>query len=221
MTRLKTKFGKPGFTLIELLVVIAIIAILAGLTLPALSHVRESGRITYCANNLSQIGKGILLYAGEHKDRLPPLSDATRVTWDTQILPYLGNATEVFRCPSDTLGATGISTIRSYRVNGGSSSPGLPFGGLNNTPGPLRLGDLDNRGSQTVDLILAGERPGLSSDPVSLLGREIGAALEETPSRMHRGGDGGNYLFASMAVSYGKFGDMGKSAGTDYWTVSP
>jgi hypothetical protein len=83
----------------------------------------------------------------------------------------------------------------------------------------MRLSEMDNRSGQTVDLVLVGERPGLSSDLIGYVGKDVGAALEEVPSRLHRKGDGGNYLFASMAVSYGKFDDMQKNAVTNYWTV--
>jgi len=65
-----TKSSKRGFTLVELLVVIAIIGILIGVLLPAIQLAREAGRKTACKNNMSQIGKAILMY-DEQKGQLP------------------------------------------------------------------------------------------------------------------------------------------------------
>lgn len=70
--RLETDPRKPGFTLIELLVVLAIIALLAVLQLPALAKAKDRSTRINCANNLRQIGVGVLLYAANNADNLPP-----------------------------------------------------------------------------------------------------------------------------------------------------
>jgi hypothetical protein len=58
--------GAAAFTLVELLVTIAIIATLVALLLPAIQSSRESGRRSQCANNLRNIGIGLLTYHDSH-----------------------------------------------------------------------------------------------------------------------------------------------------------
>ena len=59
------------FTLIELLVIIAIIAILAGMLLPALGKVKETGRRTECLNRIKQHGLVFFSYCEDYNSFLP------------------------------------------------------------------------------------------------------------------------------------------------------
>lgn len=63
--------NRAAFTLIELLVVIALIGILAAITIPVVSAVRESSRSANCVSNLRQITVAALIFANENKGHLP------------------------------------------------------------------------------------------------------------------------------------------------------
>ena len=62
---------RKGFTLVELLVVIAIIALLMGILIPSLAKVRSIARRIVCGNNLSAIGKSILIYSNKSDGEYP------------------------------------------------------------------------------------------------------------------------------------------------------
>lgn len=72
--------NKPrGFTLIELLVVIAIIALLMGILMPALVHIKEKAQEVACQSNLRQYGIAQTLYLDESDDRYP-------VAWNSLVM---------------------------------------------------------------------------------------------------------------------------------------
>jgi prepilin-type N-terminal cleavage/methylation domain-containing protein len=102
---------KNGFTLIELLVVIAIIAILAAILFPVLSQVKQAAKSTVCVSNTRQLSLGVLMYAEDSDEVLPPDQNDANVLWPDLIHPYLKNS-QIGICPSDTVNET-----NSYGLN--------------------------------------------------------------------------------------------------------
>ncbi|MEI6513864.1 MAG: prepilin-type N-terminal cleavage/methylation domain-containing protein, partial [bacterium] len=59
---MRLKRTAKAFTLIELLVVIAIIVILAAILFPVFAAAREKARSVTCLNNMSQLGRAMMIY---------------------------------------------------------------------------------------------------------------------------------------------------------------
>lgn len=101
---------RRGFTLIELLVVVAIVSILAAILFPVFQSVRENARRTTCSSNEKQLALGVLLYAQDFDEDLPPTQAVDGTLWPDLINPYVKNA-QIRVCPDDA-GAT-----NSYGLN--------------------------------------------------------------------------------------------------------
>ena len=93
---------KPhAFTLIELLVVISIIAILAGLALPVFASALERGRATEDKNNLTGLGKGIIMYLNDNDDTMFSKAGAGPETWPNILHAKYVKDWKGFRSPFD------------------------------------------------------------------------------------------------------------------------
>jgi type II secretory pathway pseudopilin PulG len=75
-------------------VVIAMIAILASMLFPVFARSREQARAVQCANNLSQIGLALQMYAEDWDGRYPPQEENLG-----PIARRMGEG-DTFRCPS-------------------------------------------------------------------------------------------------------------------------
>ncbi len=109
------KRSRAGFTLIKLLVVVAVIAVLAALLFPVFARAREKARQTVCLSNEKQLALGVLMYANDFDEFLPPTDESVAVgndlLWPDIVNAYVKNA-QIRVCPSDVSGEN-----NSYGLN--------------------------------------------------------------------------------------------------------
>lgn len=86
----RTHRRAAGFTLTELLVVILIIAVLAALLFSLVRSSREKAKAAVCAQNLKQIGIGLLSHITESNGRFPDGSADVSWLWDPVEMKFLG-----------------------------------------------------------------------------------------------------------------------------------
>lgn len=109
---------KRGYTLIELLITLSIGGILFAILYPVSMRIREPR--DYCRSNLKQIGIGMLQYAQDYDEQLPPAATRSRAAgggappfgWAGLIQPYV-MSTQLLQCARE-----GTASSRDARKRG-------------------------------------------------------------------------------------------------------
>ena len=129
-----------AFTRVELLAVMVVLCLLGALALPLFGTTRQDSDRAGCASNLREMGRAMLLWAGDHGERIPWWTPTTE--GGTRVNPKAGNAwfewatltnelaaARVLACPADTgvRVATGFDSSSTGFFNTGMRANALSY----------------------------------------------------------------------------------------------
>lgn len=129
-----------AFTLAELMVVVAILLTLGAILLPVVAGAYQSAVRVACTHNMHQISVCCVLYAKEHRNRLPAegnkgIKDPEKSkAWFYRLPPYcdvtdVQSRNTIFQCPGCERGDPLIfdhASPKSYKMNGYLDNKGRP-----------------------------------------------------------------------------------------------
>lgn len=198
--------------------VIAIISILAALLMPALQNAREKGRQVVCMNNLRQLALGVLAYAADYNDCIPPYWSGGAYWWlygayfTPQYVPSnkgggafpWGNFRgTVFHCPTFNstkalydASDTGVGYVLNANIMG--SPPTFPIKHIGDIPKPS-------------DQIVLMDGFGVAGDSSSL--PDGHPVPPNTPAFLYPHNGGANVLFSDWHVAWRKRGTITAASG--------
>ena len=102
--------NRRGFTLLQLMIVVACLAMVAAVLTPLFSRARENICGPSCQSNLKQMGLGILQYAQDYDERMPPVAIGTApLVWTDEVYPYI-KSRQVYLCPQVTVARPSLPT---------------------------------------------------------------------------------------------------------------
>lgn len=119
---MKKRTQKKAFTLVELLVVISIIAILAGLSFPAISSALRSAQQSGDVSNIRQLGTIMFTYASDNNFKYPPGTTVDAIIKELVDGGYLNQYDILVTPGSDQETWNGTGTISGDNISYGFMS---------------------------------------------------------------------------------------------------